>query len=572
MIFRKLLKYCGVGIALGLMACATGQIAQIGLAQMGKTLTVCADGCDFTKIQAAIDAAAAGDTIHVKAGTYQENVSIKEKQDLVLQGASRDEVTLDGSAGASEQRPGIYIEKSKNVTVKGFQIVQSRRAVQATETTGFVMTDSRLEGNFRQGLLLQQVEAKLANIIVQNTQTDRDGANGIAIQLIDSQVVLKDCVVSGNAERGLVLQGTNKPTLAMENCTISDNIGVAIHLFSLAEATILSTRVTGTKADAKGRDGIGIVIQADSKATIENTTVEGGAAFGVYVQDNGKATIRKSTVANNISIGVYLRHNARATLEDNTVIRNGFSGVYVWDKAEATILNNRIMETQRDVQGSNGVGIAIGADSKATVENTTVEGSAAFGVLVRDNGQAIIRKSTIANNTSFGIYLVHNSKTKLEENTIAGNRTEGIAATNSAQATLVKNRIVEQKPRLEGGFGRGISAFRDAQLTLQDNEIANNSSHGIDLYERVQVTMTNNTISGNSGDGIALSHSSFANETIRVEAVSNGIQDNRGCGVRLRDTDSGITITGQGNTIANNIQGQLCGDQSKIPTGFGGGK
>ena len=57
-----------------------------------KTITVCASGCDFAKIQLAIDAAAGSDTIQVQAGTYQENLTIRNKDGLTLKGAGRDQV------------------------------------------------------------------------------------------------------------------------------------------------------------------------------------------------------------------------------------------------------------------------------------------------------------------------------------------------------------------------------------------------------------------------------------------------------------------------------------------------
>ena len=49
-----------------------------------KVLTVCASGCNFTSIQAAINAACPGDTIEVHSGTYAENVVVNKT--LTLQG------------------------------------------------------------------------------------------------------------------------------------------------------------------------------------------------------------------------------------------------------------------------------------------------------------------------------------------------------------------------------------------------------------------------------------------------------------------------------------------------------
>src|SRR5690349_15334643 len=50
-----------------------------------KTLTVCPDGCDFTTIATALQAAADGDTISIGEGTYAGGLEVSK--DVTLQGA-----------------------------------------------------------------------------------------------------------------------------------------------------------------------------------------------------------------------------------------------------------------------------------------------------------------------------------------------------------------------------------------------------------------------------------------------------------------------------------------------------
>jgi hypothetical protein len=62
------------------------------------TLTVCASGCDFPMIQAAVTAASAYDTIYVYNGTYTENIDIATAH-LTLKGEGMDVVTVQAADG-----------------------------------------------------------------------------------------------------------------------------------------------------------------------------------------------------------------------------------------------------------------------------------------------------------------------------------------------------------------------------------------------------------------------------------------------------------------------------------------
>ena len=53
--------------------------AAVQAAAPGATLTVCPSGCMYTRVQDAINNAAAGDTVAVSAGVYSENLQLRSR-------------------------------------------------------------------------------------------------------------------------------------------------------------------------------------------------------------------------------------------------------------------------------------------------------------------------------------------------------------------------------------------------------------------------------------------------------------------------------------------------------------
>lgn len=104
-----------VGRAVLLLA-ALALINSTGIA----ALTVCQSGCDFTSIQAAIDAAKDGDTIEVQSGTYLEHVDIRKSLNLlgVSNGTGMPLVNASGYGSA-------ITVSADNVTLSGFNTTNS---------------------------------------------------------------------------------------------------------------------------------------------------------------------------------------------------------------------------------------------------------------------------------------------------------------------------------------------------------------------------------------------------------------------------------------------------------------
>jgi hypothetical protein len=129
-------RFLSVAVVILSIGLAVGAGSLSGSGQGGKTVTVGSSGCDYTTIQAAIDAVPDGSTIQVTAGTYKENLTIRDRDGLVLQDAGPDKVTLDGNGPQQKDiTPGILILSSRNISITGFRITNCRRGAEADDST-----------------------------------------------------------------------------------------------------------------------------------------------------------------------------------------------------------------------------------------------------------------------------------------------------------------------------------------------------------------------------------------------------------------------------------------------------
>src|SRR6185503_5928669 len=93
------------------------------------TLTVCGSGCNYTTIQAAINAASAGDTISIGAGTSTENVVVN--QSVTLQGAGAGATIIlpatsspnpCGDSLCNGAASSVILVQATNVTITGLTV------------------------------------------------------------------------------------------------------------------------------------------------------------------------------------------------------------------------------------------------------------------------------------------------------------------------------------------------------------------------------------------------------------------------------------------------------------------
>ena len=120
-------KWALVILGGGLLLVPSGPWLTLGSnLQTSGELLVCPQNCPFSSIQSAIDAASAGSTVRVLAGSYQENLKITKQIRLLGEGA--DQVILKGLL-ETEMRPGevqvplIRIEDATDVLIEGLTLI-----------------------------------------------------------------------------------------------------------------------------------------------------------------------------------------------------------------------------------------------------------------------------------------------------------------------------------------------------------------------------------------------------------------------------------------------------------------
>jgi hypothetical protein len=208
---RKLPTFAG-------MVFIASLILVLGLVSISSAATLQVDNsgtCDdvtgipaYCTIQAAIGAAADGDTINVAAGTYAEILTVNRPLSII--GAGSDVVTIDATAATGYH---LTVSGIDDVTLQGFTLAGS-------DTGSY-------------GLKISGVDAstKARNITISDVVVQNTGSTGVDILGMDG-VTLTDVTVRDTGGAGIALTDVDNATLT--DITTSGNgwlTGLAINTY-----------------------------------------------------------------------------------------------------------------------------------------------------------------------------------------------------------------------------------------------------------------------------------------------------------------------------------------------------
>jgi hypothetical protein len=305
-----------IGLAqrrLGPLALLVGLVLSLSIATKvpaATTWTVCASGCDYASIKAAIAAPTTvdGDTLAIAAGVYTEPGIVVDKS-LTLQGEEAASTVVQAAASPGTASDRVFmIPSGVTVTLEGLMIRYGHKnglGGGLSNAGTLTLTRSTIRGNMTTGY-----------------------SNGGGLYN-DGALTLTNSTVGDNAASwgggGLF----NAGTLTLTNSTVGDNAaswggGLYSSFYSKSAMTLIASTIRNNAA------GVGGGLSNGGTLTFINTTLSGntatGAGGGLY--NDGTLTLTHSTLSGNAAdaYGGGLSNAGTLTLTHSIVAQNPDGG------------------------------------------------------------------------------------------------------------------------------------------------------------------------------------------------------------------------------------------------------
>jgi parallel beta-helix repeat protein len=379
------------------------------------TVTNVETGLTYSTIQAAVNAASAGNTLQASPGTYTEQVTIGKS------------LTLEGTG------PGVIVQSPSTLTADTLGV----RAVMEVNSAATVnISDLTVQGPVASGQIID------AGILVVGGATADVSKSTIA------DIRSTPITGVGNTGNGIQVGGTASLAVGeVGHATITDSTIMDYQKRGISAGgtgstvTIMDNTITGVGGTAAiGQNGVVIFPGATSTITgntISNNQYTGASsgadpftntqAAGILDLGGGADTITGNTVSTN-DIGIFIT-NAGATISGNT-LHDTFEGILL-GAGTATVSTNMIT--------GNNIGVAIMAFATDS-----------FGNPVTTDAQGTLLSNDITNNGNGSLSFPGGGIRLLV----------GTGATTTANATVNFNRIVDNSV----GMDNTTSNSEDATL------------------------------------------------------------------------------------------------------------
>jgi parallel beta-helix repeat protein len=459
---------------------------------------------EYSKIQAAVDAASAGDVVLVAPGRYLERLVLKpgitvrsEGDDSPgSEGLKRAESTIiDGGGKTETTAPGV--EMAEGSTLDGFTITNVGLYDDALWKKHFDSQGEELgdeEGAVHAEGTQPAVRIRGVTCVVRHCIVHHNGDVGIGIlgiaelgkeQSQCAPLIAENCVFR-NLGGGIGVAEGAEPIVRGNRCRENLRAGIGCRQ---ANPMIIANRcyqniragigcregsrpiVRDNQCFQNRRAGIGIRMEGTSPVVEGNECYENWMA-GIGSRDGASPVLRNNICRKNKMAGIGSRDGARPIMIGNECRENELAGIGLEGDVVATILKNRCLDNRlvaigvtrgsvatisdNELSRTGGMPplIAIKDGSMATISGNRLTGGGVAAVLVQG-------KATVSGNKFMGVgdkqgnavWVWENSHATIEDNTFDSYR----SAVNSTKANVVIR-------------GNTVLRFQTAAIVVRDSQ------------------------------------------------------------------------------------------------------
>ena len=408
---------------------------------------------DFLTIQEAINNAADGDTVFVKAGTYYEHVVVNKTVSLVGEDSSTTIVDGNGT--------GHVIDIiSDNVNITGFTVQRGGSIALPDLNAGICLNSTR-------GCDIS------SNNIVDN------GCFGIHLLDSDQNTVSGNSLMR-NALFAIELSTSSNNIIQSNIVTFNPMTGIGMHASS-HNNVILGNRVINNT--------YGINLNNLRNSTISGNYLVNNSEIGIWMQND---VISNAIYGNNVTDSRYcikIEERANSNTIWRNVLTNSQSGIQIQNARYTEIFNNTIAHNY-------------GSDWDAGIRLDSAGYSRIYSNLITDNWRGILLYTTsphvsiYSNNITDNEFAVRvasggSNYLNVSDNIVMHNRGYGIGLTGfggaSNYATISRNIIVNNSD------GIALGQYSNYNTILQNNISQNGYGFYID-YSTQNIIWRNNIV------------------------------------------------------------------------------
>lgn len=350
----------------------------------GKTLTV-GPGGQYATVQAAADAAQAGDNVQIAPGTYSGGLALKRS------GSAGKYITFYGDGGTavvtgSGGSKGLVAIGGNSwirfigVTSKG----SSGFGAMANGAHDLVFQDFGIDGSQDGGLVMLNT----ANVLVDGCEIRGTNGRGtsadheaLSVASGSTNVEIRGCNVHDNGEEGIDIKYDDNAQAKIHDNVVSGNRGPNIYVDGSSNVDIYNNVIKGTKNNTKAGIMLAVENYSSSKklnnVRVFNNVSYGNASSGLtfWIEESG--TLSNIQVINNTFYG-----NANKAI---TFLTSSFSGQNVLRNniyGEGNVSNGKFT-SDHNISGNPGFvdpgngDFHVGAGS-AAVDSGSATGAPAF--------------------------------------------------------------------------------------------------------------------------------------------------------------------------------------------------